>query len=121
MNIDEIQKQSNLNSLTNKLIHSVLNKKSGSTSQSQTLIHPDILFRYNSINLRVSRRGVGKTFTVMWELIKLSQLQNCGGYTTLLYVTDKTNDETINELIKLIKLKVRHLLFRYCFSFKRFS
>jgi hypothetical protein len=52
---------------------------------------------------------VGKTFTVMRELIKLSQLPNRGGYTTLLYVTDKTNDETINELIKLIKLKVRQV------------
>jgi hypothetical protein len=109
MDIDEIQKQLNLNSLTNKLIQSIINKKSGSASQSQILIHPDILFRYNSINLLVSRRGVGKTFTVMRELIKLSQLPDCGGYTTLLYVTDKTNDETINELIKLIKLKVRQV------------
>jgi transcriptional regulator CtsR len=45
----------------------------------------------------------------MTELIKLSQLPGCGGYTTLLYVTDKTNDETINELIRLIKLKVRQV------------
>jgi hypothetical protein len=45
----------------------------------------------------------------MRELIKLSQLPKCGGYTTLLYTTDKTNDETINELIKLIKLKVRQV------------
>jgi hypothetical protein len=45
----------------------------------------------------------------MKELIKLSQLPNCAGYTTLLYTTDKTNDETINELIKLIKLKVRQV------------
>jgi hypothetical protein len=45
----------------------------------------------------------------MKELIKLSQLPNCGGYTTLLYTADKTNDETINELIKWIKLKVRQV------------
>jgi hypothetical protein len=80
-----------------------------SASQSQTIIHPEILFRYNSINLLVSRRGVGKTFNVMRELIKLSQLPNRGGYTTLLYTTDKTNDETINELVKLVKLKVRQV------------
>jgi hypothetical protein len=41
-------------------------------------IHPDILFRYNTINLLVARQGVGKTFTVMKELIKLSHLQNNG-------------------------------------------
>jgi hypothetical protein len=45
----------------------------------------------------------------MKELIKLSQLPNYGGYTTFLYVSDKTNDETINEMIKLIKLKVRQV------------
>jgi hypothetical protein len=77
--------------------------------QLQTEIHPDIMFRYNTINLLVSRRGVGKTFTVLRELIKLSQLKDCGGYTTFLYVSDKTNDDTVNELINLIKLKVRRV------------
>jgi hypothetical protein len=77
--------------------------------QLQTEIHPDIMFRYNTINLLVSRRGVGKTFTVLRELIKLSQLDDCGGYTTFLYVSDKTNDDTVNELINLIKLKVRRV------------
>jgi hypothetical protein len=70
-------------------------------------IHPEIHFRYNSINLLISRRGVGKTFTVMKELIKLSQLPGKGGYTTFLYVSDKTNDSTVNELINLIKLDVK--------------
>jgi hypothetical protein len=45
----------------------------------------------------------------MKELIKLSQLPNNGGYTTFLYVTDKTNDETVNGMIKLINLKVRQV------------
>jgi hypothetical protein len=42
--------------------------------QLQSIIHPDINFRRNSINILVSRRGVGKTFAVMRELIKLSHL-----------------------------------------------
>jgi hypothetical protein len=86
-------------------------ESSNSASQSQVIIHPELLFRYNSINLLVSRRGVGKTYTVMRELIKLSLLPGCAGYTTLLYVTDKTNDETINKMIKLIKLKTRQVLY----------
>jgi hypothetical protein len=45
----------------------------------------------------------------MKEMIKLSQLPNCGGYTSFLYVTDKNNDETVNTMIKLIKLKVRQV------------
>jgi hypothetical protein len=75
--------------------------------QLQTVIHPDIHFKYNSINLLVARRGKGKTYRVMKEIIKLSQLENFGGYTTFLYVSDKTNDSTVNEMIKLVKLKVR--------------
>jgi hypothetical protein len=82
-----------------------VNKK----QQLQSEIYPDIMFRYNTINLLVSRRGVGKTFTVLRELIKLSQLKNYGGYTTFLYVSDKTNGGTVNELINHIKLKVRRV------------
>jgi hypothetical protein len=48
-----------------------------------------------------------KTFSVLKELIKLSQLPNQCGYTTFLYVSDKTNDATVNELINNIKLRVR--------------
>jgi hypothetical protein len=93
-----------LTTYTNKLIHSKLSEDEYKTLQSE--IHPEILFRYNSINLLISRRGIGKTFTVMKELIKLSQLPNSGGYSAFIYVSDKTNDETVSEMIKLIKLKV---------------
>jgi hypothetical protein len=70
-----------LTGLTNNLIRkNIRNDEGGSRSklQIQSQIHPEILFRYNTINLLISRRGVGKTFTVMKELIKLSQLPNYG-------------------------------------------
>jgi hypothetical protein len=91
-----------------KLIQKVLSKCNNEQTL-QTTIHPEISFKYNSINLLVARRGVGKTFSVMKELIKLSQLPDKGGYTTFIYVSDKTNDSTVNEMIKLIKLKVRQV------------
>jgi hypothetical protein len=37
----------------------------------------------------------------------LSKLPDYGGYTTFLYVSDKMNDATVNELINHIALKVR--------------
>jgi hypothetical protein len=77
------------------------------SEQVQSEIDPDIYFKRNSINLLISRRGVGKTFTVMSELIKLSHLPNNGGYSQFVYITDKTNDSTVSELIKLIRLKTR--------------
>jgi hypothetical protein len=52
----------------------------------------------------------------MREWIKLSHLPDCGGYTQLLYVTEKVNDSTVNELINLIKLKV-HVI-KYDNAFK---
>jgi hypothetical protein len=55
----------------------------------------------------ISRRGVGKTFSVLKELIKLSQLPDQCGYTTFLSISDKTNDATVNELINHIRLHVR--------------
>jgi hypothetical protein len=56
----------------------------------------------------ISCRGVGKTFSVLKELIKLSQLPDHCGYTTFLYVSNKTNDNTTtNELINHIALRVQ--------------
>jgi hypothetical protein len=72
----------------------------------QTEIHPEINFKYNSINLLISGRGVGKTFAVLRELIKLSQLPDCAGYTTFIYVSDKINDATVNELMNHIASRI---------------
>jgi hypothetical protein len=92
------------------LIEGAMEKaQSNKSQQVQSVIHPELSFRYNSINLLVARRGAGKTFRVLKEIIKLSQLEKCGGYTTFLYVSDKTNDATVNELVKLINLKVRQV------------
>jgi hypothetical protein len=52
----------------------------------------------------------------MTELIKLSQLPENGGYTQFLYITDKTNDATVNELIKLVKLKTRVVKYQDAFE-----
>jgi hypothetical protein len=94
----------NLTSVVNKKIFKKL-KGIDKSQQLQSVIHKDLNFKRNSINLLISRRGVGKTFNVMRELIKLSELPDCGNYTQFIYITDKTSDCTVNELIKLIKLK----------------
>lgn len=75
--------------------------------QLQSVIDPELNFRRNSINLYIGRRGSGKTFNVLRELIKLSQLPYFGGYNSFIYCTDKTNDDTVKELLGLVKLKVR--------------
>jgi hypothetical protein len=77
------------------------------SEQLQSIIDPELNFRRNSINLYIGRRGSGKTFNVLKELIKLSHLPDCGGYNSFVYVTDKQNDSTVKELLHLIKLKTR--------------
>jgi hypothetical protein len=54
----------------------------------------------------ISRRGVGKTFSILKKLIKLSQLPDPGGNTTFPYVLNKINNPTVNELINHIALRV---------------
>jgi hypothetical protein len=101
-----------LNSYVDELVGGVLRKtRNNQSSQMQGTIHPDVLFRFNSINLFVARQGVGKTFAVMKEMIKISQLEGYAGYTTFLYVRNKTNDEIVNEMISLIKIRVRQVAY----------
>jgi hypothetical protein len=77
------------------------------SEQLQSVINPELNFRRNSINLYIGRRGSGKTFNVLREMVQLSNLPNCGGYNSFIYCTDKTNDNTVNELLGLVKLKKR--------------
>jgi hypothetical protein len=77
------------------------------SEQVQSEIDSELNFRRNSVNLYVGRRASGKTFNVLRELIKLSQLPDKGGYSLFIYCTDKTNDPTVNELQKEIKLTTK--------------
>jgi hypothetical protein len=95
----------NLNDVVNKEIHNAT-KGINKDEQLQSYIHPDINFKRNSINLLIGRRGCGKTFNTVREVIKVSKLPGHGGYTSFVIVSDKPNDSTINELLKLINLKV---------------
>jgi hypothetical protein len=95
-----------LTDFVNKRIKKAINGIDKS-EQLQSIIDNELLFRRNSINLYIGKRGSGKTFNVLRELIKLSSLPNKGGYNSFVYCTDKTNDSTVNELLALVKLKVR--------------
>jgi hypothetical protein len=47
--------------------------------------------------------------TLVITFIKLFQLLIFGGYSSSIFVSDKRNDEAVNELIKVLKLQV-HLV-----------
>jgi hypothetical protein len=96
----------NSNNVANFKINRAQSKVS-KEDQVQSVIHPDLNFLRNSINILVSRRGVEKTYAVMREMIKLSVLPDCGGYNQLIYITEKISDSTVNELASEVKLKVK--------------
>lgn len=74
-------------------------------------IHPQINFRYNSLNICLGKQGAGKTTFMLTELIKLSELENCI-YDKIVYITNgKTNDQTFGLLKSLIKIPILGLDF----------
>jgi hypothetical protein len=98
-----------MNSLTGLVNGKIKNAMMGinKDEQLQSIIDPELLFRRNSINLYIGRRGSGKTYNVMREIIKLSHLKNVGGYNLFVYITDKTSDAAVNEMLGLVRLKTK--------------
>ena len=61
-------------------------------------IHDLITFYRNSVNVVIGRRGSGKTFSVLREVLKLVELDPSEGhfhYSQIFYVTDKAMDDTV--------------------------
>ena len=74
-------------------------------------IHPQIDFYYNSFNICLGKQGSGKTTFMMYELIKLVQIESL--YNAVLYISATENDYTFNTLKKLIgnKIPIYHTTF----------
>lgn len=77
------------------------------------IIHPQIHFRYNSLNICLGKQGCGKTAFMLMELIKLSELPNCI-YDKIVYISDEPDnpsDVTFQTLKGLIKIPILGLSF----------
>ena len=74
-------------------VDELLSHKEQKRDEIQTLINPDILFRYNSVNVVIGKRGSGKTYLIGREILKLALLPD-KPYTQVYYVTDKERDDT---------------------------
>ena len=76
-------------------------------------IHPDIYFKYNSVNLVVGGRGSGKTYTTLREILKLPLYFPDGEnkYTQIHYITDKEYDDTVEKFVPLFEK--HHIFFNW--------
>ena len=79
----------------------------------QAPIHPEIRFRYNSVNCIIGKRGSGKTHAVFRNILKLYMLDReyCFNYTQIHYITDKYSDDTVEKFKKLLP---KQLYFNWC-------
>lgn len=73
-------------------------------SEIQSVIHPELYFKRNSINLLIGKRGSGKTYNVFREMIKLTSVNN--EYSQLIYVTNKLSDDTFHKMKKHIRMNI---------------
>ena len=89
----------------NKIVDEELNAKEYNLDEEiQSEIDDDIYFKNNSVNLVIGKRGSGKTYTVMREVLKLAHIMkyyidnnmrdDIPRYTQIYYITDKLRDDT---------------------------
>lgn len=87
------------------------NQKDPNVHNKIETIHPQIHFRYNSLNVCLGKQGTGKTAFMLMELIKLSEIPDCV-YDKIVYITDgDPNDVTFNTLKGLVKIPILGLNF----------
>ena len=71
-------------------------QKQANPDEVQEIIDDEIFFRYNSVNLVIGKRGSGKTYTTLREILKLP-LTGHREYTQIHYITSKARDDTVDK------------------------
>ena len=84
------------NSKLDSMIDSMIEQRDVDPQEIQSKIDDNIYFRYNSVNLVIGKRGSGKTYTTLREILKLA-LTGHKEYTQLHYITDKARDDTVDK------------------------
>ena len=78
-------------------VDALITKPSADRDDLQTPIDEQIFFRYNTVNLIIGKRGSGKTYSTMREILKMLVLmKDENKYTQIHYITDKQRDDTVD-------------------------
>lgn len=95
-----------LTEYTNTLIKQSINSHSNKLNSAKiSVIHPEILFKYSSVNVFLGKQGSGKTFTLNKELLKLSLIDS---HVHLIVMVSKDGrvDETFESFKSNISLPI---------------
>ena len=84
------------------------NKKVDLTNELQTEIDPNVYFKRNSVNLLVGKKGSGKTYNALREVLKLKFIPK-HRYTKMLYITNKPDDPTYTRIQQLMPFPVEQI------------
>ena len=93
---------SSIDSEVDELIACGTKSEEECSDQLVSEIHPDLFFRRNSVNLVCGRRGSGKTYLLMRELLKCLMLGH-NEYTQLFYISSKYSDDTVQKFQPLLE------------------
>ena len=85
-----------IDSSLDRIIDSMIKQRDLDPQEIQSKIDENIYFRYNSVNLVIGKRGSGKTYTTLREILKLA-LTGHKEYTQIHYITDKARDDTVDK------------------------
>jgi hypothetical protein len=88
-----------------ELIHTLEEK--GEHSDFIRFIDPQSNLLYNGVTIVFGAKGSGKTRNLLKEILKVSLLPDCGGYTFLLFVTNTPQDMTLNRIKPLIEKRLQ--------------
>lgn len=106
----------------NSYIDCLVQQKEVPTEADSTVqpLHPDIWFKLNSVNLVIGKRGSGKTYNTLREIIKLPLLLGEDNpYSQVHYITDKYDDDTVSKFKPLFDEK--GLFFNWCATENAFT
>ena len=81
------------------IVDDLIDHKAASPDEVQSEIDRQVFFRRNSVNLVVGKRGSGKTYYVLRELLKLPVLGH-HEFTQIHYITDKARDDTVDKFMR---------------------
>ena len=82
-----------------------VNQDADPTNELQSTIASDVFFKRCSVNLLIGKRGSGKTFNALREVMKLNWVPDHGGYSRMLYVSNSIADPTYERFKPYIPLK----------------
>jgi hypothetical protein len=84
-------------------------------NEVHTVLHPDLYFLLNSINILCGQTGLGKTRAVFREIGKLKYIHH--PYSQFIYVTDEENDKTFLKYKYLIDIPIVKVKYEEAFEY----